>query len=190
MIKSVASGIAVAFVITLGFIVPYHVAGIVIIGFFFSMALGMFYVSNNQYMMQSATADIRGMLSGCIYTFKETGYAIGVALVNLIQDVYMGSNWKGRVPIDHTCSDPLFNQYRTIYYWGVCFTDIGMAAVGVITMIFGIMAGTNTFEKGFIGYPKDKDNTEYTKVGEAPQVVNDNTVEPEDKEKEPLIEKH
>lgn len=101
--KCVVSILTVVVILTLGVVIDGSIVGILFCMFFFSFFIGTYFTSNNQFMMQTATADIRGMIGGCIQAFRETGFAIGIALVNLVQDIYMGDHWDGSVPSDPTC---------------------------------------------------------------------------------------
>lgn len=152
--KCVVSILTVAVILTLGMVIDGSIVGILFCMFFFSFFIGTYFTSNNQFMMQTATADIRGMIGGCIQAFRETGFAIGIALVNLVQDIYMGDHWDGLVPNDPTCEDPTFQAYRDVYYDGVFMTDVMMSFVSIITLILGIMSGTNVHESHLWGYPK------------------------------------
>jgi hypothetical protein len=142
------------FILTLGFIIPGALPGIIIVQFFFSLCFGIYSISNNQFMMQTASSDIRGMVSGCMQAFRETGLAIGIALVNLSNDVYMELNWEHAVPIDDSCSTERFVEYREVYYRSFCATNIVMSFVALVALLLAVLSGTNEHEKRLFGYPK------------------------------------
>ena len=68
----------------------------------------------------------------------------------------MGDHW-GNAPVpvsDDNCGGDDFIRYRDVYYDGVFMTDIMMSFVSIITLILGIMSGTNVHESHLWGYPK------------------------------------
>lgn len=155
IIKLVVSIYVAVLIIILGFIVPYDIGWIVICNMMFSFGLGVFFTTNNQYMMAIATPDIRGMMGGCIQTFREAGYAIGIALVNVIHDLYMNLNWgSAKVPYPQIDSNPLWVKYTKVYYDAFAVTDIIMSLVSILAMCFALLSGTSIFEADKFGYPK------------------------------------
>lgn len=108
IIKLVVSIYVAVLIIILGFIIPYDIGWIVICNMMFSFGLGVFFTTNNQFMMAIATPDIRGMMGGCIQTFREAGYAIGIALVNVIHDLYMNLNWGAQKFLTHRSTLTLY----------------------------------------------------------------------------------
>ncbi len=155
IIKLVVSIYVAVLIIVLGFIIPYDIGWIVICNMMFSFGLGVFFTTNNQFMMAIATPDIRGMMGGCIQTFREAGYAIGIALVNVIHDLYMNLNWgSADVPTPQTNSNPLWVKYTKVYYNAFAVTDVVMSLVSILAMCFALLSGTSIFEADKFGYPK------------------------------------
>ena len=77
----------------------------IVVTFLYSFCLAIFFVSNDQFMMLTASPDIRGMIGGCMMAFRESGFSIGIAMINLINDIFMGEHWEGTIPIDPLCQD-------------------------------------------------------------------------------------
>ena len=65
-IKLVASIIAIAFVVVLGYIIDDDMIWIEVQNFFFATGIITYFTSNNSFTMSAATADIRGMIGGCV----------------------------------------------------------------------------------------------------------------------------
>ncbi|TNJ26660.1 Multidrug MFS transporter [Giardia muris] len=194
IIKLVSSCYIAVLIILLGYIVPGDIPWIVLCNSLISFGLGIFFTTNNQFMMQTATPDIRGMMGGCIQTFREAGYALGIALVNLVHDIYMGVHWKGPVPSIQKRSNPYWVAYSNIYYDAFATTDWCMSLVSLLAMAFALMSGTNVFEIGFLGYPKrllraaqSKPNAPTT-AGPAPQAVKPEADALHDRDDAPLVD--
>ena len=52
--------------ILLGWLSRYGIGAIIPTIFLYSLVMGCFFVSNNSFMMSIATADLRGMIGGCV----------------------------------------------------------------------------------------------------------------------------
>ena len=102
--------------------------------------------------MQAASADVKGMQSGCITCFNQIGLSIGVALINLIDGLYLNAKWDGLAPTDDTCQSALFISYTVVYYEGYFVTCCIMAILGVAIVGFAIAAGTSAHEVGLKGF--------------------------------------
>lgn len=158
IIKVVTSVLLAVAVILLGYVIPYDIPTIIIQNLMFSFFLGIFFTTNNQFMMQAATADVRGMLGGCIQTFREAGFAVGIALVNVIHDIYMSYKWRDSngnplpLPYPHKNTNPAWVAYGDTYYSAFVTTDWFMSLVSILAMVFGMIAGTGEFESHLLGY--------------------------------------
>ena len=82
-VKIISSVGIAAFVVMMGYVIDSQIWLIIIQMIFFNFFIGIFFISNNQYMMQVASIDARGMIGGCIQAFRETGFALGIAIINL-----------------------------------------------------------------------------------------------------------
>ena len=195
--KVVASVGAVAMVITLGFIISFNIAGIIVACFFFAITLTIFFVANNSFIMQVSSPDVRGMVGGCLQAFRETGVAVGVAIVNLVHDLYLNAKWGKDIPVDRTCQSELFKEYAAVYYRSYSASNLCMAGVGLITMLFGVLAGFNKYEAALLGYPK-RLREEYQQFGGTEggstyvetekRAVNDQSVTVENEQSRLLVE--
>lgn len=94
-VKIVDTVFVIMFTLLLGAYIQANLASVIFLTFFFALFFGAFFTTNNTFMMQTATPDIRGILGGCIQSFRETGFAIGIALINLVHDLYIGSHYHG-----------------------------------------------------------------------------------------------
>lgn len=136
--------------------------------FTFYCCLQVYFVGNNQFMMEVADPDVKGVIGGCIQTFRETGFAVGTATANLIHDVYMDAYWNGPIP---GRDDSNFEDYGKIYLDDFFITQL------IIVCVYGAFAFVLTFFSGFGVHEKDrgcyyvdlckkKKGEQYEKVGE------------------------
>lgn len=158
IIKVVSSVVVAVLIVILGYVVPYDIVWIILNNACFSFMLGIFFTTNNQFMMAVATPDIRGMMGGCIQAFREAGYAIGIATVNVVHDIYMSINWTNAghegVPYPQIMKNPEWREYVDVYYDAFAVTDIAMAFVSIFSMIFGLMSGVSPHEADLLFFPK------------------------------------
>ncbi|CAL6107547.1 Multidrug_MFS transporter [Hexamita inflata] len=153
-VKGVTAVIGCILVIALAFVINKNLAYIIVIMLFYSFCLGLFFSTNGQFMMLTATPDIRGMVGGMFQCFTEAGLAIGIAFVNLWNDLYMDHNWHQPHAEDRTCSTPEFLAYRKVYYRSLSATNIFMSFLGLLALLFVIFAGFGDHERRLKGYPK------------------------------------
>jgi len=159
IIKVVSSIVVAALIIILGYVVPYDIVWIILNNCCFSFMLGIFFTTNNQFMMRVATPDVRGMMGGCIQAFREAGYAIGIATVNVVHDIYMSIHWTNAghegVPYPQVMKNPEWREYVDVYYDAFAVTDIAMAFVSIFSMIFGMLSGVAPHESKLLFFPKE-----------------------------------
>ncbi|CAL5990735.1 Multidrug_MFS transporter [Hexamita inflata] len=158
--KITTSIFSICLVIGLGFVIKSPLYAIILVMVFYSFSLGVYFSSNGMFMMQTATPDIRGMLGGTVQSFRETGLAIGIAIVNLSNELFIGKKWPMKPVSDPTCSSAEFIQYRNVQYDAFTNTNLVMSAMGVLSLVFAIMSGFNVHEKDLYGYPKQEANKE------------------------------
>ncbi|CAL6044139.1 Multidrug_MFS transporter [Hexamita inflata] len=159
--KITTSIFSICLVIGLGFVIKSPLYAIILVMVFYSFSLGVYFSSNGMFMMQTATPDIRGMLGGTVQSFRETGLAIGIAIVNLSNELFIGNKRPSKPVIDSTCSSIEFIEYRNVLYDALTNTNLVMSGMGVLSLVFAIMSGFNVHEKDFIGYPKKEKGKEY-----------------------------
>ncbi|CAL5994406.1 Multidrug_MFS transporter [Hexamita inflata] len=155
--KVVTAVMSIGLVIGLGFVIKSELYAIILVLVFYSYNLGIYFSSNGMFLMQSATPDIRGMLGGTVQSFRETGLAIGIAVVNLSNELYLGHKWPKKPIIDPKCETAPFFEYRNVQYDAFKITNLVMSAMGVLSLLFAVLSGFNIHEKKLIGYPKEKD---------------------------------
>lgn len=155
-IKVVTSVFIAAIVIIFGFIVQYQIWGIMVTAFCFAFVLMLYFVSNNMFMMQTASADVRGMIGGCMQAFRESGLAIGIALSNLISELFIQARWGREQPKpNEDCTGPQeFLDYKGVYFEVVWITDLVMSVLAVLALLFGALSGFGDFEYKLVGFPR------------------------------------
>ena len=94
-IKIFASLMVSGVLVLYGFLINKHIALVCLAVGLYSVPFSSFMLSNNNFMMSSAERDVKGMLSGCMNAFLETGFSLGVALINTFDDAYLSKNWAG-----------------------------------------------------------------------------------------------
>lgn len=94
------------------------------------------------------------MIGGCVQAFRETGFAMGIAIINLCQDLYMNKHWTGPIP-PYNPNDPNFILYRDEYFKSITLTDWIMAAVTFLSMGLGAASGFGNHEREKGCYPKN-----------------------------------
>ena len=65
-------------------------------------------ISNTQFMMRSASEELRGVVGGLQIAFTGVGGALGITLIDMFQAMYVRGHWNGEVPVDATCATDLF----------------------------------------------------------------------------------
>ncbi|CAL6081257.1 Multidrug_MFS transporter [Hexamita inflata] len=155
--KITTSIFSICLVIGLGFVIKSPLYAIILVMVFYSFSRGVYFSSNGMFMMQTATPDIRGMLGGTVQSFRETGLAIGIAIVNLSNELFIGKRWPRKPVSDPTCNSAEFIAYRNVQYDAFTNTNLVMSAMGVLSLVFAIMSGFNVHEKDLYGYPKQDD---------------------------------
>ncbi|GIQ84008.1 major facilitator superfamily protein [Kipferlia bialata] len=76
------------------------------------LAMTAFIGGNNTHMMTSAPIDVKGVMGGCIQTFRETGFALGISLSCLVRDTLQSKMWPYPVP---NPNNPIPAQFTPIY---------------------------------------------------------------------------
>ena len=153
-IRVAASLVMGTFLILFGYFVRGEIYLVCIFLVFYSLGYGFFFLSNNNFQMTVASQDVKSMLAGCMSAFNWTGTSFGVAILNLLDDVYLRRNWLNPTPVDLTCSSEEFLEFARVYYESYFMTSCCMAAFGLLSAGFVAFAGISEQESSLIGYKR------------------------------------
>ncbi|GIQ83411.1 major facilitator superfamily protein, partial [Kipferlia bialata] len=115
------------------------------------IANSAFIGGNNTHMMTMAPIDVKGVMGGCIQTFRETGYALGISLSCLIRDSYQKSMWPYPVP---DANEPIPPTFRPVYLEVFQLSILTYMQVIWITAILTLIAGLGTWEIYKYAFPR------------------------------------